>query len=207
MDYESATNQQLLVIAKHDTTCPRSLLSEVVVEMLNRNLFDRIIPDVIHRVMKIEVVERIYKISFEDFMQIGRTEIWKAVERFDGTKGKNFFSFAYTVAKHEIIRQIVKIEASKRDTRNDVSYQQETEQGDEYEIFLQDRYVDVERYVVNKVTLEQLLKRVNQHQKAVLYYRLQGYTFHEISQILGRGTFSTMHQAYKFAIEKMRKGA
>jgi DNA-directed RNA polymerase specialized sigma24 family protein len=101
----------------------------------------------------------------------------------------------------------VGLQSKKRDTTHVTSIQNSTEQGDEFEIFLEDKQTNVENYVVNKVFIERLLKRVNKHQRAVLYYHLQGYTFNEISQILGRGNLQTMHQAYTLAIKKMRQGA
>jgi RNA polymerase sporulation-specific sigma factor len=207
LKWELATENQLLAIVNDDKNCPASLWSRAVVEMINRNLFDSLIGKVIHRVMNTGVVEQIHKMSFDDFLQIGRLEVWKLINRFNSQKGVKFTSFAYTAVKHEMIRQIEALETQKRDTRNVTSYQTKTLSGDEYEIFLSDKKIDVEQYVVNKITLEQLLKRVNKHQKTVLYYRLQGFTFEEISVILGRGSVTTMHQAYMNAIKKMRKGA
>jgi DNA-directed RNA polymerase specialized sigma subunit len=99
------------------------------------------------------------------------------------------------------------VQTIKRDTRNVVSYQAEMNDGENFEIMLEDKKTNVEHYVITKLFLEQLLKQVNPHQRTVVYLYLQGYNFREISERLGRGSFSTMSQAYNKAIRKMRKGA
>lgn len=207
MKWENATDNQLWTIVNHDLDCPRSLWSGAVLEMVNRNLFDYLIADAIHHCMNVQVVDELYKMSADDFMQIGRLEIFKNFHRFNPNKGRKLTTFLYLIVKHELIRQMTALGAVKRDARNNISIQRKTAEGTQYEVFLPDKKIDVERYVVNKVTLEQLLKRVNKHQRTVLYYRLQGYTFEEISQLLGRGNVKSMHQAYTLAIKKMKKGA
>lgn len=207
MRYELATDNQLLTIIKHDKDCPHSLLSGAVLEVLNRGLFDQVIGDCLRRVIKnIKKFEQVHQVSSQDFMQMGRIFVLEALKRFKANKNKSFMSFVFLRVKHEFIKQVIHIEAQKRDNRKVCSYQVQTEQGDEIGDFFPSK-VNVETYVVNKVTLEQLLKRVNDHQRKVILYRLQGYTFTEISKLLNRGSLNTMEQAYRYGIEKMRKGA
>lgn len=205
MDWTKATDTQLLTIAKTDHDCPTTLLSGVVEEMLNRNLFDPLIVSIVNNVMKIDVVEKLHKVSLEDFLQIGRVEIWKGVKRFKPGHNKAFISFVYMTIKHEFIKQINALEALKRDNRQSISYQ--TKELREIDFFLKDKKTNVERYVINKVTIEQLIKRVNRHQRNVIDCYMMGYTFEEIASILGRGTFKTINRSFWDAVKKMRKGA
>jgi RNA polymerase sigma factor (sigma-70 family) len=208
MRYELATNDQLWTIIKYDCDyCPLSLLRGAAIEMLNRNLFDKLIIDAILHVIKVDVIEKIYKLSMDDLMQIGRLEIFKRIRGFQTGKGQKLTSFIYMLVKHEMIKVLEGLGAKKRDSRKDISIQKKLEDGNDFEVYLYDRKTDVETYVINKLYLEELLKKVNKHQRKVLYYRLQGYEFGEISKILHRGSAASMSQAFRFAIEKMREGA
>lgn len=208
MRYDTATNDQLWTIVKYDSeNCPLSLLRGAVLEMLNRNLFDRIIRDAVLHVVKPTVIEKIYKIGFDDFMQVGRMEIFKSIKRFKQGKGQTVTSFIYMIVKHEIIRVLERLGAKKRDNRKDISMQGKLDDGKDFEVFLHDRKMDVEKYVINKLTVEEMLQGISEHQRNVLYYRMQGYEFKEISEIMQRGSTASMSQAYRLAIKKMREGA
>lgn len=208
MDFTKAENNQLEVIIKHEYDCPLSLLRGAVSEMLNRSNWDAMINELVRIVVNdMNRSKEVYKMEIADWMQIGRLTIYKALERFNSKKGANFFTFVYRMVKHQFIKELVALQAQKRDTQQTVSYQSETDRGTEFEVFMIDRRQSVERTVINKVLVEQLLNGVNRHQKTVVNYYLQGYNFREISMILGRGNDRNMHQAYKRAIDKMRKGA
>lgn len=208
MNFTIATTNQLEVIMKHDSNCPLSLLRGAVSELLNREYFDRMINEIIHFVIKdTKRVDEVFKIEVADWMQIGRLHVYKAIDRFKGDKGTNFFSFVYRIVKHELIKEVVFMQAKKRNTTKTVSYQNETDRGTEFEKFLIDRSRNVERYVVNKLTIEGMLNKVNKHQCRVLLLWLRGYNFCEISEMIGHGTGKTISKSYKSAIEKMRKGA
>ncbi|MFE8704118.1 hypothetical protein ACFYKX_26475 [Cytobacillus sp. FJAT-54145] len=207
MKWELATDEQLVTIAKYDNDLPHSLLGEVVEEMLNRGLFDRIIRDCINVVIKnTQRMERIYQVSVEDFLQIGRIEVLSALKSFKRDKGMNFISFVFLKVRSQLGKEIVFLESKKRDHRVCMSYNNETDEGTEMIEFLPSK-VNVENYVVNKVTFEQLLKRANKHQQRVVLLRMQGYKFAEIAHLLKRGTGKSMQQAYRIAQDKMRKGA
>jgi RNA polymerase sigma factor (sigma-70 family) len=210
MRYELATDDQLWTIIKHDyKNCPPSLLRGAVLELLNRNLFDRLIRGVIQKTVRYKYTEKRCGIGLEDLLQIGRLKIYKVIDQFNPNRAKSnsLTSFLYLAIKSEFQKVLITARTEKRDNSKEVSYQNKMEDDDDYEIFLRDKVTNVEKYVINKVTLEQLLSRVNNHRRNVVYYRLQGYTFEEIAEILGRGSKKTMHQAYKLAIEAMRKGA
>lgn len=206
MDWTKASDKQLWTIAKYDPYCPPSLLRGVVIEMLNRGLWDRIINSCIHKQLKdVTQISQVFKLDAEDFYQIGRLAVYQSLDVFDPSRGKPFHQFVYLKVKNKIWTFFEWAQSQKRDARKVVSYHAKAKE-DEFETFLPDK-VNVERYVINKVTLEQLMKRISPHQKNVLNLRLKGFTFAEIAEILGRGTTSTMSQAYNLAIKKMRKGA
>jgi RNA polymerase sigma factor (sigma-70 family) len=207
MDFENATDNQLWTIIKHDNDCPLSLLRGAVIEMLNRNLFDRIILHAALRVIKIDIVEKLYKMSKDDFLQIGRLEIFKRIQNYQYGKGQTVTSFIYMLVKHEMIKVLDKLEAKKRDNRKDISMESKLEDGKDFGVFLHDQKMNVEKYVINKLTVEDLLQKVNKHQRKVLYYRMQGYEFHEISELMHRGSAGSMSQAYRLALKKLRKEA
>lgn len=206
INFELATNDQLMSIVNKDKDCPPHLLSGAALEMINRNLFDKLIIKTIRSVFCIEVVEQIHKVGLDDFLQISRMRVWESLESFNPQKNK-FTTFVYMIVKHEMMNQINKLQAEKRDSRKVISYQTKIEDGAELEVYIEDKKTNVERYVINKVTLEHLISQVNNHQRTVLYYHMKGYTFKEIAVLLGRGSESTMSQAYNLALKKMRKGA
>jgi RNA polymerase sigma factor (sigma-70 family) len=208
MRYELATDDQLWTIVKYDyKNCPPSLLRGAALELLNRNLFDRLIRGVIQKTVRYKYTEKRCGIGLEDLLQIGRLKIYKVINQYNPKRGTSLTSFLYLAIKSEFQKVLITANTEKRDNSKETSYQNKMEEGKEYEVFFYDKAVNVEKYVINKVTLEQMLKGLNQHRRTVVYYYMQGYTFEEISKILGRGTRATMHQAYKLAIEAMRKGA
>lgn len=207
MNFKKASDQQLDVIIKNEYDCSPSLLRGAVLEMLDRGLFDRMIADITHKITcNVKKAEQIHGIGMEDFLQIGRMEVLFSLEKFDSTKKTNFLSFLYLKVRNIIAKTMQHVEYQKRDNRKVSSLNIELDDGTEIIEFINDNKTNVEKYVLNKVMLEQLIKKVNKHQKIVLSYRLQGYQFAEISKILGRGNDRSMYQAYMNAIKKMKKG-
>ena len=203
--FDLATDDQLITIIKHDREIPTPLLRGVVIEMLDRGMFDDMFADCAYKVTgNIEKFEQRHKIGLDDLAQVGRLAILDAAERFDATRGASFFTFAYMKVKRKMIREVEPLNAQKRDASKVVSYHDKTVKGTDFEIFLVDREKNVEKYVMDKVMVEQLLDQVNDHQKRVLLYRMQGYEFKEIASLLGRGSDRSMSQAYRLAVKKIR---
>jgi RNA polymerase sigma factor (sigma-70 family) len=207
MDFTKATKTQLETIIKYEFTCSHSLLVGAVNELLNRNSFDALIAKAIRLVVHVPTFEVKQKINMDDLLQVGRMTVFKVMKRFNAAKSNSLLTFLFVTVKQEIIRVVQSAEASIRDGRKTVSHQKETATGEEIGFFFKDPKVNVEKFVVNKVTIEQLLSRVNPHQRRVVIYRLQGYKFDEIAKILGRGTVKSIHASYHDAIGKMKKGA
>ena len=208
MRYEIATDHQLLTIIKHEKDLPSSLLRGAVIEMLNRGMFDTLIAERVRKVFPdIQKTEQKQKMDLEDFLQIGREHIFKALETYNPKRGMNFFSFVYMRVNSEMHKLLATLNYQKRDASKLVSMNNKTDEGKEYAEFFRDPYVDVEKYVIDKVLSEELLSKVNDYQRQVVLYRLQGYELKEIVNFLGKGTVKTLSVTYKRAIENMRKGA
>ncbi|SSS87786.1 RNA polymerase factor sigma-70 [Acinetobacter baumannii] len=206
MRLELATNDQLETITKSDPFCPQPLLKEVVGEMLNRNLFDRVIVSCFQSTVgNIERMKAIYKLDMEDFMQMGRMEIFKAVDRFQSDRGMTFSSFIFMVVKHEFGKFITILTAKKRDLCNEFSYHTETNDETELIDFFT-ATTNVEKYVINKLMIEQGMERITERQKEVITLRLEGYSVDEIGEKFGI-THQAVSLSYKRGIEIMRRGA
>ncbi|MGE7650510.1 sigma-70 family RNA polymerase sigma factor [Peribacillus frigoritolerans] len=205
--FSKATNEQLETITKHDPNCPIPLLRKVVEEMLNRNLFDRVIVSCFKSAVgNIERMKEVYKLDMEDFLQIGRMEIFRAVDRFDADRGMTFSSFIFMVVNHEFGKFITILTAKKRDLCNEFSYHAETNSETELIDFFTAN-TNVEKYVINKIMIELLIERVTKHQKEVILLKLEGYNDVEIGERLGGISHQAVGQAYTRAVNNMRKGA
>ncbi len=207
MNFTIATDHQLLTIIKHDKNLPSSLLRGAVIEMLNRGLFDSLIADCILKTFpNLVETEKKLKIDMDDFMQIGRETVYKALERYNSKKGMAYTSFAYLAVKSELLKVQKSFTYKKRDISKVTSMNNTFSDGEEYAELFADS-TNVEKYVVNKIMAEQLLTRINEHQKKVVLYKLQGFSFSEIAEILGGGKSPSVFRSYKRAIENMREGA
>ncbi|CAH0186870.1 sigma-70 family RNA polymerase sigma factor [Peribacillus simplex] len=207
MKIHLATNKQLECIVKHDSDCSPSLLREVVEEMLNRNLFDSMINRCFQMVFgSIKRMNEVHSMELADFLQIGRTSVFEALEMFKPGKEKAFFSFAFLVIKQKFIKCIKFLEREKRDQRNEVR-EFETEEGLNI-LDLMPSYINIEKYVIKKLTLENLLNKLTKRQRQIVDLFLQDYNFEEIAEILGsKGKGKSLNKTYNDAIKKMRKGA
>ena len=203
--FSKATDEQLECIVRFDSDIPTSLLGRVVEEMLNRNLFDRVINSCIQSVVNVERMKNIYKLDIEDFMQIGRMEIFRAVDRFETDRGMTFSSFIFMVVKHEFGKFITILTAKKRDLCNEFSYHTEIGETELIDFFTAN--TNVEKYVINKLMIEQGMERITDRQKEIVMMKLEGYTDIEIGEILGGVSRQAVGQSYTRAVNNMRKGA
>lgn len=209
MDYTKATNEQLETIIRYDNTIPNHLLVGVVEEVLNRNLLDNYIAKIIRTVIKgVDKVEKIYQMSMDDFLQLGRTKVYELAKEFDSTKGVTFTTFIYKPLANRYMKWIEKETAEKRDESKVISYSLLDNTGKELVDGFIDYRTNVERYVVNKLFVEQVLNqsRLSSRQKEVLEYRLQGLKNEEIAKKIGAG-FKSVSKSYYTAIEKIRRVA
>jgi RNA polymerase sigma factor (sigma-70 family) len=206
MNWTIATNNQLETIVNHDKDLPPSLLRGLVNEMLNRGMFDKILAKVMYTTVNPEQLDKLFGIGEDDLLQIGRIEVIKAIETFDGTRGKSFISFVYQNVKCEFLNQVTILYAAKRDCSRTISYNKESAAGVTLEYFLPDKNQNVERYVINKITVESLMEHLNEKEMKMIEYRMNGYTYPEIGEVFGKN-YRTIHRSIKEAYKKMRIGA
>jgi RNA polymerase sigma factor (sigma-70 family) len=206
MNFTLATNNQLNIIIKHEYDCSPSLLRGAVVEMLNRGLFDKIIAKVMYSTLDTKQLDRVFSVGEEDLMQIGRWEVIKALDTFNQSKGKNFLSYVYQNIKCELMNEVTTLFAAKRDCSKTTSYNKEMTKGVTLEVFLPDKKQNVEKYVINKLTVEQLMEKLNDYQKKLIAKKLEGYTYQEMGEMFGKN-YRTIHVNVKKALDEMRKGA
>jgi RNA polymerase sigma factor (sigma-70 family) len=150
-------------------------------------------------------MNEVHSMEVEDFLQIGRTSVYEATKRYKPGTGKAFSSFAFMVIKQKIIECVQFLEREKRDQRNEVK-EIETEEGLNI-LDIMPSYINVERHVINKVTIENLLNQLNGRQRQVVELFIQGYTGDEIAERLGSGSTQSVNMSYHRAIKRMRKGA
>ncbi|MGE7880357.1 sigma-70 family RNA polymerase sigma factor [Peribacillus muralis] len=202
-----ATDTQLEEITKHDHDCPPSPLGEVVEEMLNRNLFDRMITHCCKMVFgSFNRMKELHSMELEDFLQIGRTAVFKAVKMFEPGKGKSFSSFVHMFIKQRIVECIKFLERERRDQRNEFR-DIETEEGLNILDLMPSR-TNVEKFVINKIMIEDFLNQLTERQRQVMELYLKDHNFEEIAEILGRkGKGRSLNKTYNDAMKKLRKGA
>jgi RNA polymerase sigma factor (sigma-70 family) len=184
MDYSLATDKQLRMIAQYDPDCSPSLLEGLAIEMIKRRLWDGIIMYAAKQTyfnVK-ETLTTKLQMDNEEFIHIAHIHILKSVEKFQPGR-RNFKSYIIMclISYFKHIRRDA--EALKRKANLF------TENVDGLEPKLQERMfqspVNVEKYVIDKITLENMLKPLREVERKALYLEAMGYTQYEIGEQLG----------------------
>lgn len=184
MKLDLATDQQLMNIVNYDKECPNNLLLQVTEEMLKRKLWHDIIfysAKLVYRHVN-KVLNTILFMDRNDLYQIGHIEIFKAVENFKQGK-RTFKTFVIMVLKMKFAKLIRDANAQMRQTDFNKIY---IENMDDKE---QDRYFNsqfnVEKYVINKMFIQEQLTKLRDVEIKAIQLELQGYGQYEISERLG----------------------
>jgi RNA polymerase sigma factor (sigma-70 family) len=203
MNYSLATDKQLKTIVQSDKDCPSSLLGEVAIEMIKRELWKGYIIYAAKQVffnVKATILDTL-QMSVEEFIHIGHIEILKIVEKFQPGKisFKSYVILCLTTHCKNLKRTA---EAVKRKAN---LY---TEEVSTLDPKLQDRIfrspVNVEKYVIDKITLEDYLSQLNDVERKALYLEAMGYTQYEIAEQLGYHK-KTGGKLIRRTYEKLRK--
>jgi RNA polymerase sigma factor (sigma-70 family) len=203
MDYTKATNDQLMIIAQYDNSCPSSLLRGLAVEMMNRHLWDNLIVYAGRQafINLNYTLSHLLKISHKELIQIGQIEIIKQVERFKpGMRTFTSFICMCLIAKFKKVKRDIKTE--KRIANID------TKNVDSLDIKIQERIflspINVEQYVINKITIEECWDVLRDVEKKAILMDMQGYSQFEIAETFG---FSKNYgnTILKRAYKKLRK--
>ncbi len=130
--------------------------------------------------------------EMEDIVQEGMIGLYKAIKGYDKKKNASFKTFATMCIKHQI-QSAIKVANAKKNSplSNSVSLQSFSENSDDddflpanliFQVSPDEKIINKERY---KNLLEEIRKMLSEKELQVLKYYLKGYTYKEISNILG----------------------
>lgn len=178
-----ATDKQLITIIKSDYDCPIHLLDGVIQEMFKRNLFQGLIHHAINKKFRnIDIACRILKTTKEELYQIGNMTVFIALERYQtGRTSFAHFSHMLLLSAYRELEQ--KVKAEKRKVYEHIQSIDATrnEKGEPYsEILLSSD--NVEKYVISKITWEEMTSVLSDAEKRALELYMKGYSFREIAK-------------------------
>lgn len=183
MKWNLATDEQLQNIIKFDFDCPRSLLSEVVGEMLKRNLFDGLIVKMINRRFKsLSIACDKLATDRDELIQEGNIEIWKCLSKYQ--PGRSSFANYCSLRLISLFRDMEKaIEADKRGVllSSCSLYTPLYEDVTLAEVFACGK--NVESMVIKKISLEEKFSILKENERRTIHLYSQGYCLDEIADI------------------------
>ena len=184
MNFDNATDAQLLNIITHDKGCPNDLLSLVAEEMIKRKLWDNLVFYAAKLVYKHvnSVLSSVLFMDRDDLNQIAYIEIMHASNKFK--QGLSVFNtFVVNLLKLKFKKLIRDANAEKRQIDFNKDYIENSEEKE------QDRYfqshVNVEKGVINKLTIQYHMSKLRDIEQRAIKLELSGYTQYEIAESLG----------------------
>jgi RNA polymerase sigma factor (sigma-70 family) len=180
MKWELATNQQLKTIIDNDKDIPTPLLSGVVLEMIQRNMWEQIIFYSARKAYRnySYVIENILRMDFEEFIQIAHIELLEVVKKFQpGMRTFKTYAIMCLIGKFTVLLQnaTAKKRASNINTYNVDTIPSSVFQSTE----------NVEKYVINKITIEEAWDVLRDIEKQAITLEYLGYTKQELAVMLG----------------------
>jgi RNA polymerase sigma factor (sigma-70 family) len=203
MNYETATNKQLMNIASYDKDLPTYLLSGLALEMIKRRMWDGIIFYAGRKAYKnvSYVLERILKIDIEEFIQIAHIEIARIINTFKpGMRCFKSYVIMCLVGKFHVIREHA--QAEKR--ASDLNTSDVDDLPRKVEETLLCSKMNVENYVINKITIEDAWNVLRDVEKKAIILEQMGYTQEEAAEMVGLNRRSG-NIILKRAYAKLRK--
>lgn len=204
MRYHMATNEQLHFILGYEKDCPTHLLSGVVEELAKRNELKGYVKYAAKKSIKNidNVLKEILKMDWQDIIQIGMIEIFHQSEKFKpGMRTpKTFFIMCLMAKFNKLLRDC---KAEKRIANTFTKDHEALDEKIQEAIFKSP--VNVERYVINKIMLEDLMGDLTSKERTALVMLNEGHTQAYISKCLGYKSPNSANMLINRAYDKMRK--
>ncbi|WP_409297722.1 sigma-70 family RNA polymerase sigma factor [Peribacillus sp. SCS-26] len=208
MKWQSATNEELMLIIKDDKSCPAHLLHGVVHESLERGLFNKLIYWVFQKLMKDwrKTVEA-WNMENQDILSIGYCGVLIALSRWKPGKS-SFKTYAYLNIRSEFIHLLDAENTKKREiNKHTSSYDVPMESGEPLITTFSSKS-NVEKAVIRKIAFETKLCMLDPQEKDILIMFLRGYSFREIGkQVFTEKTYGpAVREKFYEALNKIGLG-
>jgi RNA polymerase sigma factor (sigma-70 family) len=196
MNWDIATNQQIKSIIEADGDCPPHLLQQALEEAVRRDLYAAYIYKVLTRHFgAVRFAEKVLRLPFEEIKHLCYIEAFEALKYYKpGQRAILGFWSRFIETK---LRDVYRRQGAQKRTAEFVYI-------DDDEEFVQ--IVDdpnIERKVVNRITIEELLNCLTTFERTIVLQRNKDYTFPEIGKQLGYSR-QYIFNTYKKALAKMR---
>jgi RNA polymerase sigma factor (sigma-70 family) len=131
--------------------------------------------------------------EFEEYLQLGRIGLWKAIMKFDPTRGTKLSTIAWDYIRWEIIRYISKRQKEQRLMNSPylIPYLEKTNERKH-------------SYLMPAELSDLLPKTLTDTEKRTVQLRNEGHTFQEIGNHLGGYTKGWANTLFKSAIRKIQ---
>lgn len=189
MRWNLATNEQLEVIFNHEYNLPNQLLVGLVVEMMNRRLFDGMI---------LEKAKR-FRIERDEAIQVGYMAIYQLTKIY--REGKLSFKSMCFIAIERRLKGVVLKKYQKNNHLNDsadsLQTLKETRRFD-----ITDR-LDVETQVVRRLTYEEKMKKLTEKERKIVEMFIDGYSINYIATYVYGVDPKAVHYHFRKALKKL----
>lgn len=194
-----ATDEQLLVIFKHEINIEKVLAVGLIEEMSRRRLLDTFIKHHINKMFGRCKRDRRYEL--EELMQWGYFAIAEGLECYEKGHNIKLSTFFHQIIERRM-RRIIEHNSFQKRTGEVVSLNYQVgDDGKEFIDMLVERQ-SVEKTVINRVLFEGWFSLLEEKEKQVLQLFSEGYSLREISGKMGYKDGATMvsklfHRAIK----------
>lgn len=202
MKWELATKEQLQAIMIHDKECPIHHLEAAFIESVNRGFFKGFIIHILKKRFKtLKNAEFYMKMPLDDILQYCHLRAVMGMEGFK-KNGENFSTYMYTSISSGITEHQRKLEQLKRQGIETSIDRTIADEGETFHWYLVDHETNVEKFVIDKVMLEEKLSVLSQVQREAFMLFFKGYNSTEISEILNINK-NTINTRLKLAKKKL----
>ena len=189
MRWHLATNEQLEVIFNHEYDLPNCLLVDLVVEMLNRRLFDGMI---------IELAKR-FAVDRDEAIQAGYMAVYQLAKIYKA--GKLSFKSMCFIAIERRLKGIILKQYQKRNSFNrSLESLQKLKESMRWDI---PDNTDVESHVIRWMTYEEKMKQLTKKERNIVEWFINGYSINYIAKQIYRVDPKLVHYHFRKALKKL----